>query len=168
MLQVSLRTLNLQILRTIASFTARPIFQPQQLLCTSGAFETAVEAFLDEARPLDQRIEKYANGLVSSISSISLLASTDCVSPSRTFSLQQQRRHLANPYLSLRSLSASQSSKQRPSRLPTLSISSLHRITSLPSFEHSPTSPSQARFSLSARLLLEIKQSQDQRFFSTF
>ncbi|GAA5925256.1 uncharacterized protein JCM15063_004972 [Sporobolomyces koalae] len=61
--QVTLRTLVLEILRSVATFAPRPIFQPQQLLCSSGAFETVVRIFLDECAPLGGRIDKYISGL---------------------------------------------------------------------------------------------------------
>ncbi|GAA5894010.1 uncharacterized protein JCM6883_003694 [Sporobolomyces salmoneus] len=60
---VTLRTLILQVFHAVSCFVARPIFQPQQLLCTTGAFEAVVDNFLDECRPLEQRIEKHASGL---------------------------------------------------------------------------------------------------------
>ncbi|GAA6014989.1 hypothetical protein JCM11491_002384 [Sporobolomyces phaffii] len=62
-LPITLRTLLLHVLQSTASFSARPIFQPQQLLCTSGAFEAVVETFLSECAPLSQRIDKYTQGL---------------------------------------------------------------------------------------------------------
>ncbi|GAA5962327.1 hypothetical protein JCM3765_002941 [Sporobolomyces pararoseus] len=60
---VNLRMLILQTIQAVSYFVARPIFQPQQLLCTTGAFETVVDGFLDECRPLEKRIEKYSTGL---------------------------------------------------------------------------------------------------------
>ncbi|GAA5857709.1 hypothetical protein JCM1840_000876 [Sporobolomyces johnsonii] len=62
-LPITLRTLVLQTFRTASFFSPRPIFQPQQLLCTSGAFQATVEVFVDECKALEQRLQKYQSGM---------------------------------------------------------------------------------------------------------
>ncbi|GAA5984382.1 hypothetical protein JCM5350_003341 [Sporobolomyces pararoseus] len=60
---VNLRMLVLQTIQAISSFVARPNFQPQQLLCTTEAFRSVLDSFLEECQPLEKRIEKYSSGL---------------------------------------------------------------------------------------------------------
>ncbi|GAA5959659.1 hypothetical protein JCM21900_002150 [Sporobolomyces salmonicolor] len=62
-LPITLRTLLLQTFRTVSLFSPRPIFQPQQLLCTSGAFQATVDVFVDECKMLEQRLQKYQSGM---------------------------------------------------------------------------------------------------------
>ncbi|GAA5880310.1 hypothetical protein JCM16303_003891 [Sporobolomyces ruberrimus] len=61
--KVTLRALVLQVHLNVASFVARPIFQPQHLLCTNGTFASVVDGFLEECAPLETRILKYSTGL---------------------------------------------------------------------------------------------------------
>ncbi|GAA6060485.1 hypothetical protein JCM10212_007116 [Sporobolomyces blumeae] len=57
--EVTLRALVLHSLRATASFTPRPIFQPQELLCSTGAFAAVADALLDETQSLRARINTF-------------------------------------------------------------------------------------------------------------
>lgn len=63
-LPVSIRSLVLLTIRSIAFFAPRPIFQPQSMLCTAGVLEHVVRDFLNECAGLQARISKYQEGLV--------------------------------------------------------------------------------------------------------
>ena len=65
-LPVSIRSLVLLTIRSIAFFEPRPIFQPQSMLCTAGVLEPVVRDFLNECAGLQARISKYEEGLVRS------------------------------------------------------------------------------------------------------
>lgn len=63
--QVTLRSLCLIAISTIASFPPRTLFRPQHLICSSGALDAVVRTLINETRGLEIRMSRYANGLVS-------------------------------------------------------------------------------------------------------
>ncbi|GAA6044552.1 hypothetical protein JCM8097_003733, partial [Rhodosporidiobolus ruineniae] len=63
-LPVTLHSLALHALRSVASYTARAIFQPQQLLCVSGAFALVVRrGLVEECEKIGKRVEGFEKGL---------------------------------------------------------------------------------------------------------
>ncbi|GAA5862939.1 hypothetical protein JCM8547_003627 [Rhodosporidiobolus lusitaniae] len=63
-LPVTILSLTLLAIRSLSSFAPRPIFQPQQLLCASGAFEAVVrEGLVSECEKIGKRIDGWEKGL---------------------------------------------------------------------------------------------------------
>ncbi|GAA5878333.1 hypothetical protein JCM3774_001989 [Rhodotorula dairenensis] len=62
-LPISIRSLVLLTLRSVACFAPRPIFQPQALLCRAGVLEYVARDFLNECTGLQARLTKYEEGL---------------------------------------------------------------------------------------------------------
>lgn len=64
-LPISIRSLVLLTLRSVAFFAPRPIFQPQAMLCRAGALDHVARDFVNECAGLQVRLTKYEEGLVS-------------------------------------------------------------------------------------------------------
>lgn len=63
-MQITLRSLCLIVVSIVASFEPRALFKPQEMLCSSGAFEAAAAAFVAETSGLDLRMNRYSAGMV--------------------------------------------------------------------------------------------------------
>ncbi|KAI5478884.1 hypothetical protein MNV49_004518 [Pseudohyphozyma bogoriensis] len=62
-LPVTSRVLCLFAISLIASFAPRPVFRPQELVCSSGAFDAVIAALTSECAGIPQRLMAYENGL---------------------------------------------------------------------------------------------------------
>ncbi|KAK4047128.1 hypothetical protein OIV83_005580 [Microbotryomycetes sp. JL201] len=62
-LAISVRSLALLGISIVSSYAPRSIFQPQQMLCISGTFQTVVFSFVAECSGLQARFAKYERGL---------------------------------------------------------------------------------------------------------
>ena len=67
-MQITLRSMCLIGVSIIVSYEPRAIFKPHELLCSSGALEAVVKAFVEETSGLELRLSRYSSGMVSTIS----------------------------------------------------------------------------------------------------
>ncbi|GAA5983772.1 hypothetical protein JCM10908_005919 [Rhodotorula pacifica] len=63
LLPISIRSLILLTIRSIAFFAPRPIFQSQMMLCSAVVLDRVAKDFVDECKGLQVRLQKYEEGL---------------------------------------------------------------------------------------------------------